>query len=214
MFAPMQFDSLIFDLDGTLWNTAELCARAWNLALKARNIDDMMFTETDLGNLMGLNAEEIRRKVFPKFSPEDGARLLQECFNEEIAHLNREPANFYPGVFDGIRQLAERYPLFLVSNCDESYLAAFFKSSGLSHAFRDSECYGRTKKAKGENIRSVVERNGLIAPCYVGDTEGDRRGAELAQIPFLFVSYGFGRVESFFESFPNFPSLVDRLTRA
>ncbi|MEK3699049.1 hypothetical protein NYE33_18925 [Paenibacillus sp. FSL R10-2199] len=42
-----------------------------------------------------------------------------------------------------------------------------------------------------------MERNHLSSPVYVGDTEGDRRAAEITGIPFVYASYGFGEVSSY-----------------
>ena len=61
----------------------------------------------------------------------------------------------------------------------------------------DTECYGDTKKSKGENIRLVIERNHLQNCVYVGDTKGDCEAAKAAGIPFIFAAYGFGNVETF-----------------
>lgn len=40
-----------------------------------------------------------------------------------------------------------------------------------------------------------MERNHLSNPVYVGDTEGDHKGAEFARIPFVYAKYGFGEVK-------------------
>ena len=61
---------------------------------------------------------------------------------------------------------------------------------------RDFECIGRTGKPKSENIRLIIERNGLKAPVYVGDTQWDFDAATAAGVPFIFAAYGFGHVEN------------------
>jgi len=55
------------------------------------------------------------------------------------------------------------------------------------------------------NIDSIIfdsdgtlwERNHLKNPVYVGDTQGDCDGARLAKIPFIYVDYGFGKVNEY-----------------
>ena len=57
-----------------------------------------------------------------------------------------------------LSKLKEKYPLFIVSNCEDGYIDSFFLSSGLSEMFSDYEYIGRTGKEKPENIKMVVER--------------------------------------------------------
>lgn len=203
-----QFDSLIFDLDGTLWDTAEICARGWNEAIQASGVPYREITTQDLISIMGLTAEELRVRFFPHLSIEDGRDLLRQCFHHEVDWIRREGGVLYPGVREGLKQLASKFSLFLVSNCDGPYLEAFFESSGLGEYFKDSECHGNTKLSKGENIAGVIARNHLKSPIYMGDTLGDQRGAEFAGIPFAFVEYGFGKAEKCDLSFKTFEGLV------
>lgn len=51
--------------------------------------------------------------------------------------------------------------------------------------------------SKGENIKLVIDRNNLLNPVYVGDTEGDLNAARYAEIPFIFAKYGFGQVSQY-----------------
>ena len=41
-----------------------------------------------------------------------------------------------------------------------------------------------------------MERNGLKAPVYVGDTQGDFEACKAAGVPFVWVEYGFGKVDA------------------
>lgn len=61
----------------------------------------------------------------------------------------------------------------------------------------DYESYENIFLSKGENIKLVVSRNNLKNPIYVGDTKGDMEASYYAGIPFVYASYGFGKVESF-----------------
>jgi len=63
--------------------------------------------------------------------------------------------------------------------------------------FKDIECAGNTGLVKGENIKKVIERNHLKNYVYVGYTRGDCDGAKLANIPFVYASYGFGKVKGY-----------------
>jgi phosphoglycolate phosphatase len=100
----------------------------------------------------------------------------------------------YPGVREILEQLAEDYPLFIVSNCQAGYIEAFLDAYHLSALFidfRSSEVSGRTK---AENIRDLVQRYALRSPVYIGDTQLDAEAAALAEVPFIYASYGFETV--------------------
>ena len=57
----MNFDSLIFDLDGTLWNSSDTVAEAWNVALEKAGYD-VRITGADVLKQMGkLSAEELQQ---------------------------------------------------------------------------------------------------------------------------------------------------------
>jgi phosphoglycolate phosphatase len=203
-------DAIIFDLDGTLWDSAEICARAWNHALAGQGVSYREILRQDIAGIMGLTSDEVRAKLFPDFDREKGTRLLHDCFESEVEHLLRHGGSLYPFVAEGLGLLARKYPLFLVSNCDGPYLDTFFATSGLKAHFRDWECHGNTGLSKAENIRKVVERNSLGAAVYVGDTLGDQNAARSAGVPFAFVEYGFGRCTDFNFRFATFRELVEK----
>ena len=47
------FDSLIFDLDGTLWDTCEACAVAWNNVVNRNEIKFRQVTSSDVRRVTG-----------------------------------------------------------------------------------------------------------------------------------------------------------------
>ena len=58
--------------------------------------------------------------------------------------------------------------------------------------FKDHLCWGDTRNSKSFNTRTIVQRNKLINPVFVGDTEGDLKAARDCGIDFFQVAYGFG----------------------
>ena len=201
-------DSIVFDLDGTLWDSTVACAAAWNTALQTIQKERVPLTAEDISKMMGLPIGKIFDKFFPEMSPEVRKRAAAECFREEIAQILRAGAILYPGVQVGLVQLSEYYPLYIVSNCQQAYLDTFFQYSGLKALFHDTECHGNTLRPKGENIRLLADRNGLREPVYIGDTAGDQEAAALAGVNYFHVDYGFGFKKKPCLSFTSFDELV------
>ena len=113
----------------------------------------------------------------------------------------------YNGVPETIKALSKKYPLYIVSNCQDGYIEAFLKNSGLGGYFKDFTCPAYTGRLKGENIRIIMERNGLDEAVYVGDTQGDANACKEAEEPMIFASYGFGEVEGEYPSIQAFTEL-------
>jgi phosphoglycolate phosphatase-like HAD superfamily hydrolase len=114
----------------------------------------------------------------------------------------------YEGVIDGLRRLATRYSLLLVSNCQDWYLECFWKHVSVQRYFCGWDCHGSAGAPKASMIRALVDRFGAPESIYVGGTEGDRYAAEAAGVGFCHVSYGFGAVTGATLSFASFPDLV------
>ena len=108
----------------------------------------------------------------------------------------------------GTKALADRYPLFLISNCQDWYLAAFWKHIPVERYFRSSDCHGSSGVSKAEMIIDTVAKNGLQSPIYIGDTEWDERASESAEVGFGYAEYGFGEARNPDLRFQSFAAIV------
>lgn len=207
------FDAILFDLDGTLWDAVPEITLCWNKALEKHGVERPPLTEEEVRGCMGLPPDEIARRRMPGLTDRERRQVMEDCFQVENDYLAGHCAALYPGVPETLEALAGRYKLFVVSNCQDGYVQAFLKGSGLGAVFTDFECAGRTGKPKRENIRLVVERHGLTKPVYLGDTPLDCRSARETGVPFIHAAYGFGQVEGTpaIHSFPELPGLLEEL---
>lgn len=192
----MKPDSIILDIDGTLWDSTPIVAEAWNRALEPYPSITFRFTPEKLTKLFGHPMDEIADLSFPFLPEKERYALMDSCCEREHDYLYTSTQNLlYPGVEDTIRKLSRVCPLFIVSNCQSGYIELFLEKTGLGDCITDFECPGNTGVGKGPNIRLVMERNRLASPVYVGDIEGDQKASKEAGIPFCHASYGFGQVQ-------------------
>ena len=206
-------DSILFDLDGTLWNSVRAILPAWQKVAWEEAGTYLQYD--DLASIMGLTPPEIGAKFFPGFPPEEQERLAMRGCREECVGLSETGGDLYPGVEETLRSLSRKYPLIIVSNCMDGYIQAFLKAHHLGACFVDYEYPERSGLLKDGNIRLVVERNHLSHPVYIGDTQKDADAAAAAGVPFLFASYGFGTVkkEDYLYSLGDFRQLPEILSR-
>ena len=190
------FDGLLFDLDGTLWDSVDAICLSWNSVLERRapQLAGLVNRENVTG-CMGMLLPDIVKKLVPDIPQAEICPLLDELLEVENSYVAQHGGVLYPQVPETLERLAADYPLFIVSNCQAGYIEAFFQAHGLGRFFKDYENPGRTGKPKGDNIALVVQRNGLKKPLYIGDTQGDYNAAMAAGVPFLHAAYGFGHID-------------------
>ena len=184
--------SIVFDLDGTLWDTIPCIPIIWEQVLGRHSDIPFRITEEKSAQLMGNTMEQIGEILFPELSRDERKALIDELGQEEVTYLTEHGAVLYEGVEDTLEVLSQEYDLYIVSNCQDGYVDAFLTAHKLEKYFADIEMSGRTGLDKGENIKLLMSRNNIESAIYVGDTEGDEIAARFANIPFIYAGYGFG----------------------
>jgi phosphoglycolate phosphatase len=204
-------DAVVFDLDGTLWDTSASCAVAWNRVLARHRIPFRPITEHDVRGVTGKPHEECIREVFAGLAEAHIQTLAAETQTEDNLAVEELGGELFGDVEAGLQRLCARYPLFIVSNCQAGYIETFFRRTNLGGCFRDFECWGNTGLSKTQNLRVVIDRNHLRRPVFVGDTVGDQTAARDCNVPFLHAAYGFGRCAAPDHAFPSFAVLAEWL---
>ena len=185
---------IIFDVDGTLWDSAKPVAESWTLMLERRYPElARIITPDDMYRNMGKTMDAIGADLFPGLAPDKRDEVMDACMRYENEYLADHPGVTYPNMKETLAALSREYGLYIVSNCQEGYIEALMAACGIASYISDTECFGATGRPKGDNIRLVMERNGLEKCLYVGDTAMDQEAAGKAGIPFVFASYGFGQ---------------------
>ncbi len=187
--------SIIFDLDGTLWDSTGCVCAIWNRVLNKYEDISLTITQEIVSKMMGKTMNEIGKTLFPNLTEERRQQIIADFGNEEVNYLSRKGAVLYEGLEETLKILSLDYNLYIVSNCQDGYVEAFLHAHQLKSYFKDYEMSGRTGLDKGHNIKLIMKRNTIDQAFYVGDTEGDEEASRFAGIPFIYASYGFGQAK-------------------
>ena len=187
--------AIIFDLDGTLWDSRKEVTKAW----QEQEILETGKTHIDLeltSSLMGLPMKEIAMAIAPKeYSEEEKLAFGERAFLAENKYLSTCPGKLFPGVEHTLRELRARgHRLFIVSNCQNGYIDNFVHHYG-KDLFEGFLCYGDTHREKSFTIRQLMSSFRVDEATYVGDTLGDETEAKKAGCFFVYAEYGFGKCD-------------------
>ena len=103
---------ILFDLDGTLWDSVERITPAWNRVLAAYG---GAVTTPRLRSLMGKTAEEFAAALLPEETPERGLEAVNACCREELIDLAAYGGTLYPGLRETLEALKPGWKLYIVS---------------------------------------------------------------------------------------------------
>ena len=197
MDKKIKTDGIILDIDGTIWDSTAIVAKAWNRAAKdGGSVRSEPISADLLKTQFGKPMDEIGRCVFPMDTPEKREDIMELCCRYEQEELEADPCDVvFPGVKETIKELSASFSFYIVSNCQKGYIELVCEKTGLTAFIKDHECFDNTGKGKAENLMELVRRNGLKDPVYIGDTDGDRKACEEAGVPFIFAAYGFGELQ-------------------
>ena len=206
----MNYESLIFDIDGTLWDSRALVAEGYNIQLKAEGLEHLCVTAEDLKPLFGKVMTQIADVILASIPEESRYDLMERCMATENRYLEENPCHIgYPGVKETIEVLSKKYRLFIVSNSQRGYPELCMEKLGLNPYIEGHMCFGDTGTSKGKTIRTLMENHGITDCAYIGDTQGDYEATVEAGVPFIWCTYGFGTPEGYAQKVDRFEDLLN-----
>ncbi len=194
----MTYESLIFDIDGTLWDSRAVVAEGYNLQLRKEGYGHLCTNAEELKPLFGKVLEEIADVLFASIPAPERYVLQKRCMDTETEYMYVHPCQIgYPKVKQTLEALSKRYRLFIVSNSEQGYPELCMDKLGLAPYIQGHLCYGDTSTSKGKTIRTLMARYNIQNCVYIGDTQGDYEATLEAGIPFIWAAYGFGTPAGF-----------------
>lgn len=192
------YKALVFDLDGTLINSAPDIAAAVNKVLAARGwpVQSVTFVE----KFIGFGPRRLLLDLLVALGlPSDDA-LVDEAVTEYLANYQREPARhtiFYPNVREDLQALHEAgLRLGICTNKPQELSLKVLDILGIAPFFEavvgaDAAPACKPHPSHLLAVADLMRLNGT-AWAYVGDTRVDQATAEAAGVPFYAVSWGCG----------------------
>lgn len=188
-----RYDTVIFDMDGTLLNTLDDLADAVNYALRRMELPERTLAEVRcfVGNGVRRLMELSVPGGFDNPAFEETFAVFKEYYGE---HCN-DKTRVYEGVVALLRELkAEGYALAIVSNKPDSAvkeLSEIYFDGIVKTAIGEKE--GVAKKPAPDTVYAALEELHMPAEraVYVGDSEVDVMTAKNSGLPCISVLWGF-----------------------
>ena len=193
----MHYESLIFDIDGTLWDSRQLVAEGYNLQLRDEGLEHLCVNAEQLRPLFGKVLKDIADILFASIDIDKRYDLMKRCMDRENRYLQENECRIgYPQVKETLEALAQKHRLFIVSNSEKGYPDLCMDKLGLRHLISGYLCFGDTGTSKGQTILRLMREHEISSCIYIGDTQGDLEACQEAGIPFIFAAYGLGQADS------------------
>ncbi|QFT94215.1 Phosphoglycolate phosphatase [Roseovarius sp. THAF9] len=213
--------AVVFDLDGTLIDSAPDIHAAANTVLERRDIAP--FTLAEARDFVGHGAAVFVERCLSARGLAADTGLQTEVLDDFLAlyegavHLTRP----YPGVVACLDALAaEGLKLAVCTNKPEGPTAAVLTHLGLDRYF-GVVVGGDTltvRKPDPAPLHEVTARLGAASVLFVGDSEVDAETAARAEVPFALYTQGYRRTsaeelphDARFDAFDDLPAIVRRL---
>ena len=187
----------IFDLDGTLVDSAPDLAAALTRLMAARGLPG--FARADVVPMIGDGAKVLVERAFAArgLSPDAGA--LPDFLADYEANVAAATRPF-PGIPEALDALAAAgWALAVCTNKPEGAARALLAEFGLARAFAaivGGDSLPVRKPDPGHLLGTIAAVGGDAArAAMIGDHANDMLAAAAAGIPALFCSWGYGRAE-------------------
>ena len=206
----MNYEALILDIDGTLWDSRALVAEGYNIQLKKEGLEYLFVTAEDLLPLFGKVMTEIADVILASIPEADRYDLMERCMATENKYLEENPCKIgYPGIRETLEELSKKYRLFIVSNSQCGYPELCIRKLDISPFISAHMCFGDTGTSKGQTILRLMKEQNISSAAYVGDTQGDYEASVEAGIPYIWATYGFGVPERYDAKIDSFAQLLN-----
>lgn len=193
-----KYKNLLFDLDGTLTDSAEGILNCVKYSLDKLNVN---YDKYNLWRFIGPPLFESYMEIF---DDEELSQRAVKIYRERFAEKGIFENAVYGGIPEALAELKKAgFKLYTATSKPEVYAKRIAEHFGFADYFEEiagaSLEEGRSRKA--DVIRYVMGRHNMLSSetLMIGDRMHDMEGAKEAGIDAMGVSYGYGSREELAE---------------
>lgn len=200
----MRYDTVIFDLDGTLLDTLDDLAAAINYALSTCGFPQR--TREEVRAFVGNGVVKLVDRAAPAGTASTEKEKVLKTFKEYYSAHSRDLTRPYQGIPELVEALGKcGIRMAIVSNKFQTAveeLNNYYFGKRIPVASGENEAAGIRKKPAPDMVFSALKRLGSepAHALYIGDSEVDVETAAAAGMDCLLVSWGF-RERALLEAF-------------
>lgn len=189
------YNTVIFDLDGTLLNTIDDLADA--VKYIQRKYGYPVHSVDDVRRHVGNGLKLLMVRSLPLGEEDPNFEKVFEEFKEYYQGHCQIKTREYPGIMELLKELKERnIKMAIVSNKAQaatSELNKFYFSDYIQIAIGENEAAGIKKKPAPDSVNHALKLLNArkSEAIYVGDSEVDRETAKNSELPCVSCSWGF-----------------------
>lgn len=189
---------IVFDLDGTLADTASDIALAVNMTRAVFGLDEL---DVDtVKSFVGDGVTVLLERAFAgtHVNAADAAEIMRDCYLKSLNMTSK----LYPDVFETIKNFRKKgWKTALFSNKPDEFCKYIICDVGLGNDFDlvigASDAFPR--KPDPEALFCIMEILGISDPAsswMVGDSANDIKAGKSAGMKTAFATYGYGSAEN------------------
>lgn len=202
----MKYNTVIFDLDGTLLNTLDDLADSVNFALKSFNYPTRTYSE--IRSFIGNGVKDLMTKSVPNNTDEETILKCLQVFKDHYKTNMQNKTAPYDGIINLLENLkSQNIKLGIVSNKYDfgvKNLNKYYFGNLIPIAIGERE--GIRKKPAPDTVLIAMEELNTTKEntLYVGDSPSDMITAQNANVKGVGVTWGFRDAEVLKESGADF----------
>jgi phosphoglycolate phosphatase len=188
---------LVFDLDGTLAETAGDLMGTLNVILAREGLEPLPLANAR--SLLGAGARALIARGFAQVGRTLSPEKLQQLFEDFLAHYNAHIADnswLFPGVETALTALArEGYALAVCTNKLERSSHLLLGALAIADRFKfvcGQDTFGVAKPDPTPLIETIAKAGGVrTRAIMIGDSRTDIDAARAAGVPVIAVDFGY-----------------------
>lgn len=204
-----KFDLILFDLDGTVFDTAKTIINSLIATVKAAGLRDLR--EDEINTFIGPPIVTSFKKYYPKLT-DDEIDSLTKAYRQYYIDNELLKAKLFPGMLETLKTLKDRgYKTALATYKLMRCVTPLFDHYDVTKYFNTLKgSISEIGQTKTDIMKSAIDEcrvTDIDRVCMVGDTEHDLRGAMNLNVSFIGVTYGAG-FKDLTENEKTYPKLI------